>query len=36
VQVDYDTLPNQRHRAEVRKLLVHLAFRRQFNRSWRT
>jgi hypothetical protein len=36
VQADYDTLPNQRHRAEVRKLLVHLAFRRQFNRSWRT
>jgi ribosomal protein S18 acetylase RimI-like enzyme len=29
VQLDHDTLPNQRHRAEVRKLLVHPAFRRQ-------
>jgi hypothetical protein len=29
VQLDYDTMPNQRHRAEVRKLLVHPAFRRQ-------
>lgn len=29
VQLDYDTMPNQRHRAEVRKLLVHPARRRQ-------
>lgn len=29
VQLDYDTMPNQRHRAEVRKLLVHPGFRRQ-------
>ena len=29
VQLDYDMMPNQRHRAEVRKLLVHPAFRRQ-------
>ena len=29
VQLDYDTMPNQPHRAEVRKLLVHPAFRRQ-------
>ncbi|ABE34610.1 acetyltransferase domain protein [Paraburkholderia xenovorans LB400] len=29
VQLDYDTMPNQRHRAEVRKLLVHPALRRQ-------
>jgi len=29
VQLDYDTPPNQRHRAEVRKLLVHPDFRRQ-------
>ncbi|MGF6770881.1 ribosomal protein S18 acetylase RimI-like enzyme [Paraburkholderia sp. GAS199] len=29
VQLDYDTMPNQRHRAEVRKLLVHPDFRRQ-------
>lgn len=29
VQLDYDTMPNQRHRAEVRKLLVHPACRRQ-------
>lgn len=29
VQLDYDTMPNQRHRAEVRKLLVHPEFRRQ-------
>lgn len=29
VQLDYDTMPNQRHRAEVRKLLVHPASRRQ-------
>jgi ribosomal protein S18 acetylase RimI-like enzyme len=29
VQLDYDTMPNQRHRAEVRKLLVHPAARRQ-------
>ncbi len=29
VQLDYDTPPNQPHRAEVRKLLVHPAFRRQ-------
>lgn len=29
VQLDYDTMPNQRHRAEVRKLLVHPTFRRQ-------
>lgn len=29
VQLDYDTMPNQRHRAEVRKLLVYPARRRQ-------
>ena len=29
VQLDFDTPPNQPHRAEVRKLLVHPAFRRQ-------
>jgi ribosomal protein S18 acetylase RimI-like enzyme len=29
VQLDHDTMPNQRHRAEVRKLLVHPTFRRQ-------
>lgn len=29
VQLDCDTPPNQPHRAEVRKLLVHPAFRRQ-------
>ncbi len=29
IQLDYDTPPNQPHRAEVRKLLVHPAFRRQ-------
>ena len=29
VQLDHDTMPNQRHRAEVRKLLVHPAARRQ-------
>lgn len=29
VQLDHDTPPNQPHRAEVRKLLVHPAFRRQ-------
>ncbi|WP_119300602.1 GNAT family N-acetyltransferase [Dongia deserti] len=29
VQLDYDTPPNQPHRAEVRKLLVHPGFRRQ-------
>lgn len=29
VQLDYDTPPNQPHRAEVRKLLVHPVFRRQ-------
>ncbi|MEA3084996.1 MAG: hypothetical protein QOC89_2693 [Paraburkholderia sp.] len=29
VQLDYDTMPNQRHRAEVRKLLVHPARRRE-------
>lgn len=29
VQLDYDTPPNQPHRAEVRKLLVHPDFRRQ-------
>lgn len=29
VQLDWDTPPNQTHRAEVRKLLVHPAFRRQ-------
>ncbi len=29
VQLDYDTPPNQTHRAEVRKLLVHPQFRRQ-------
>lgn len=28
VQLDYDTPPNQPHRAEVRKLLVHPEFRR--------
>jgi len=29
VQLDYDTPPNQPHRSEVRKLLVHPDFRRQ-------
>jgi ribosomal protein S18 acetylase RimI-like enzyme len=29
VQLDYDTPPNQPHRAEVRKLLVHPDLRRQ-------
>lgn len=29
VQLDYDTPDNQRHRAEIRKLLVHPRFRRQ-------
>lgn len=29
VQLDFDTPPNQPHRAEVRKLLVHPDFRRQ-------
>jgi len=29
VQLDYDTPPNQPHRAEIRKLLVHPDFRRQ-------
>lgn len=29
VQLDYDTPPNQAHRAEVTKLLVHPDFRRQ-------
>ncbi|HVW95663.1 MAG TPA: GNAT family N-acetyltransferase [Mucilaginibacter sp.] len=29
VQLDYDTMPNQPHRAEVRKLMVHPTFRRQ-------
>ena len=29
VQLDWDTPPNQPHRAEVRKLLVHPGFRRQ-------
>jgi ribosomal protein S18 acetylase RimI-like enzyme len=29
VQLDHDTPPNQPHRAEVRKLLVHPGFRRQ-------
>jgi ribosomal protein S18 acetylase RimI-like enzyme len=29
VQLDYETPPNQRHRAEVRKLLVHPDFRRR-------
>ena len=29
VQLDHDTLPNGRHRAEVRKLLVHPDARRQ-------
>jgi ribosomal protein S18 acetylase RimI-like enzyme len=29
VQLDYDTPPNQPHRADVRKLLVHPAYRRQ-------
>ncbi len=29
VQLDHDTPPNQCHRAEVRKLMVHPAFRRQ-------
>jgi len=29
VQLDHDTMPNQRHRAEVRKLLVHPAARRR-------
>ncbi|HEU4375512.1 MAG TPA: GNAT family N-acetyltransferase [Telluria sp.] len=29
VQLDYDTPPNQPHRADVRKLLVHPAWRRR-------
>jgi GNAT superfamily N-acetyltransferase len=29
VQLDYDTPPNQPHRAEVRKLMVHPDFRRK-------
>lgn len=29
VQLDHDTFPNQRHRAELRKLLVHPEFRRR-------
>lgn len=29
VQLDHDTMPNQPHRAEVRKLLVHPDFRRR-------
>jgi ribosomal protein S18 acetylase RimI-like enzyme len=29
VQLDHDTMPNQRHRAEVRKLLVHPDCRRR-------
>jgi ribosomal protein S18 acetylase RimI-like enzyme len=29
VLLDCDTMPNQRHRAEARKLLVHPAFRRR-------
>ena len=29
VQLDFDTPPNQPHRAEVRKLMVHPAYRRQ-------
>lgn len=29
VQLDHDTPPNQPHRAEVRKLIVHPGFRRQ-------
>lgn len=29
VQLDWDTPPNQAHRAEVRKLLVHPAYRRR-------
>jgi len=29
VQLDHDTMPNQRHRAEVRKLLVHPDARRR-------
>ena len=29
VQLDYDTPPNQPHRAEIRKLLVHPDFRRR-------
>lgn len=29
VQLDHDTPPNQKHRAEVRKLLVHPAMRRR-------
>jgi ribosomal protein S18 acetylase RimI-like enzyme len=29
VQLGYDTMPNQAHRAEVSKLLVHPAFRRR-------
>lgn len=29
VQLDCDTFPNQRHRAELRKLLVHPDFRRR-------
>jgi len=29
VQLDHDTPPNQPHRAEIRKLMVHPAFRRR-------
>lgn len=29
VQLDHDTMPNQRHRAEIRKLLVHPGCRRR-------
>lgn len=29
VLLDHDTMPNQRHRAEARKLLVHPGFRRR-------
>lgn len=29
VQLDYDLMPNQKHRADVSKLLVHPSYRRQ-------
>ena len=29
LQLDYDTPPNQRHRAELRKMIVHPSFRRR-------
>ncbi len=29
IQLDFDTPPNQHHRAEIRKLLVHPDFRRK-------